>query len=208
VERTWEEKGNMFDQPTSYLSTKLEGRPRPKQEDKGVFACQMVKAGEMLVVWGGEVFTWERLIRMPLHMRRLSLQVEENLYLVSSQEGPADWVNHSCDPNAGMSGQIVLVAMRDIAPGEEVCFDYAMTDGSPYDEFECQCGAHNCRRYVTGNDWRQPELWERYAGYFSPYLQQRIDRLKEARYQSWLRRLVSSATPYEAEPAVPRGANK
>jgi hypothetical protein len=84
-----------------------------------------------------------------------------------------------CSVNVGLREQVVLVAMRDIAAGEEVCFDYAMTGGGPYDEFECACGAPDCRGWITGNDWKRPELWERYAGFFSPYLQRRIDRLKQ-----------------------------
>jgi len=84
-------------------------------------------------------------------------------------------VNHSCDPNCGMSGQIALVALRPLEPGEEICFDYAMSDGTPYDQFPCGCGAATCRGRVSGDDWQRPELWERYRGYFSPYLQRRID---------------------------------
>jgi hypothetical protein len=64
--------------------------------------------------------------------------------------------------------------MRDIQPGEELTFDYAMSDGSPYDEFECFCGSPNCRRKITGDDWKIPELWKKYKGYFSPYLARRI----------------------------------
>jgi SET domain-containing protein len=165
----------MYHQPNSYLSPKLEGRTR-SWGDKGVFAREAIEAGELLVVWGGEVRTWKELEQLPPRTRQLSLQVEENLYLVYFREGPADWVNHSCDPNAGLKGHITLVAMRNITAGEEICFDYAMTDGSPYDQFECGCGAANCRTRVTGEDWRLPELWGRYAGYFSPYLQRRIDR--------------------------------
>jgi hypothetical protein len=70
--------------------------------------------------------------------------------------------------------------MRDIEPGEEICFDYAMSDSTDYDEFVCGCGAPNCRKKVTGNDWRNPVLWERYQGYFSPYLQLKINELKQA----------------------------
>jgi hypothetical protein len=73
-----------------------------------------------------------------------------------------------------MSGQIVLVAMREIAPGEEICFDYAMTDSYPYDEFACRCGSTRCRKRVTAADWRRIDLQERYRGFFSPYLQKRI----------------------------------
>ena len=49
-------------------------------------------------------------------------------------------MNHSCDPNCGIVGAVLLVAMRDIEPGDEICFDYAMTDTDDYDEFECTCG--------------------------------------------------------------------
>ena len=38
--------------------------------------------------------------------------------------------------------------------------------------------AHLTRGSGDGNDWAQPELWTRYAGHFSPYLQRRIDQLK------------------------------
>lgn len=168
---------NIFSSPTCYLSPKLEGKLHP-DGTKSVFARQALMAGERLAVWGGEVVTWEMLVDMPPNQRRYTLQIEEGLYLVTSREGPADWVNHSCDPNAGLSGQVVLVARRNIAPGEEVCYDYAMSDGSPYDEFECRCGAAGCRRWVTGNDWQNPNLRKRYAGYFSPYLQRRIEQLE------------------------------
>ena len=109
-------------------------------------------------------------------MRRYSLQVEDNHYLVSLSDcEPADYVNHSCAPNAGLSGQITLVAMCDIAAGEEITYDYAMSDGSTYDEFPCTCGAAECRGAVTGKDWKRPDLWRRYEGHFSPYLRRRID---------------------------------
>jgi hypothetical protein len=67
--------------------------------------------------------------------------------------------------------------MRDIAPGEELSFDYAMCDASDYDEFRCLCGVAACREVVTGSDWRDPDLQEKYAGWFSPYLTRRIAAL-------------------------------
>jgi hypothetical protein len=138
--------------------------------------------------------TWETLNQLPFEIRRLTLQIDEDLYIVTSQEGPADWVNHSCEPNAGLSGQIVLVAMRDIAPGEEICFDYAMSDGSPYDEFDCNCGSTHCRGRVTGSDWRRQELIDRYKGYFSPYLQQRINRLYQVKRVAKYKQLDGAAS--------------
>lgn len=162
--------------PCSRKSGKIDGRLRADGE-RGIFAREFISRGELLVVFGGKPVTYTELIEVPSEIRRLSIQVAEDFYLLSIQESEADWVNHACEPNAGLLGQIMLVALRDIYPGEEVTFDYAMSDGSPYDEFECNCGSPACRGFVSGNDWMRPELQLRYRGHFSPYLQQRIDRL-------------------------------
>lgn len=162
----------------SHLSPKLEARPLPEKGGIGVFARVPISKGELLVLWGGRIIDEAELDpTMPNFSKRV-LQIEEGLYLLAPEPlEPSDRFNHSCDPNAGFSGQIGLVAMRNIAPGEEVCFDYAMCDGTPYDEFICSCGAPNCRDEVTGGDWKRPELRERYAGYYSPYLQRRLEML-------------------------------
>jgi hypothetical protein len=72
--------------------------------------------------------------------------------------------------------------MRDIAPGEEITFDYAMvlseTAGVPYEGFDCRCGSPRCRGRVTDADWRRPDLQSRYDGWFSWYLRERIERLR------------------------------
>jgi hypothetical protein len=160
------------------FSPKLGVQSHPGKGGHSVFAREPIAAGELLVVWGGRAVTGAELATLTERERRHSLQVEENLYLAPvGPPEPGDYVCHSCDPNAGLSGQIALLALRDIAPGEEVCYDYAMSDGSDYDEFDCACGSSLCRGRITGDDWQRPELQARYAGYFSPYLQRRIERL-------------------------------
>lgn len=164
-----------------YTSPKLEGRYIPEKGFHGLFAREAVRQGELLTLYMGELVDGATLDTLPPADQVHILQIEDDLYIAPLQTEDAHYVNHSCDPNAGFSGQIAVTALRDIAPGEEVCFDYAMCDGSPYDEFTCLCGASNCRQRITGNDWQRPELWERYAGHFSPYLQRRIDRLRAAK---------------------------
>jgi hypothetical protein len=146
---------------------------------KAVYARETIEPGELIAVWTGRIVSAEELDELPEDIRHHTVQVEEGLYLASlgPDEGP-DFINHSCDPNAGLNGQIVIVALQRIEPGEEVTIDYAMCDGSPYDEFDCACGSALCRGRVTGEDWRDPVLWERYAGHFSPYLERRIKALK------------------------------
>lgn len=163
---------------SSYFSPKLELRACEKKGGLGVFAKEFIARDEILCVWGGMVMTEEQTARVPEYRVHHALQIEEELYMIPLKDGdPADYVNHSCNPNAGISGQICLIAMRDIEMGEEVCFDYAMTDSSDYDEFECHCGSPECRGRVTGNDWKIPELQMKYEGYFISYLQKRIDSM-------------------------------
>lgn len=160
---------------TGYLSPKLEVRAAPEKGGFAVYAREAVAKDEMLVGWGGHVVTLDEVLALPPDERGHTIQVDDLLYLAPiGMEEPADYVNHSCNPNAGIRGQIILVAMRPIAAGEEITFDYAMSDSSSFDEFECACGAPTCRGRVSGNDWQRPELWERYDGYFSAYLQRKI----------------------------------
>lgn len=170
----------------SYMSPRIQAQ-RVSGGSWGVFAQGPLAAGELLLVWGGRIISTDEFNDLPKSKQVRSVQIEESLYLVTETFGePTDYVNHSCDPNAGLSGQVALVALHDIDEGSEIVYDYAMTDGSAYDEFECGCGAPSCRGRVTGVDWREPALWGRYAGHFSPYLQRRIDRLRCER-----RRVVS-----------------
>lgn len=166
---------------SAYFSPKLEVRPCAEKGGLGVYAREPLQTDEVLAVWGGDVMTSEQLAGIPRRLQHLGIQVEENLYLVPINAGPGDRINHSCDPNAGLRGQIVLVALKIISSGDEICFDYAMSDASPYDEFTCGCGSPSCRKTISGNDWKRPELWEKYKGYFSPYIQRRIDKLRAER---------------------------
>ena len=163
---------------SSYLSPKLEPRTVFGNQH-GLFAIEAIEKGELLVVWGGKIYHTDAFNLLTPREQERSIQVEEGMYLIADDEEPADYFNHSCDPNSGLNGPISLVALRRIEPGEHVCFDYAMSDGTPYDEFECQCGSPICRHSITGDDWQNPVLQERYRGYFSPYLQRRIDRMHE-----------------------------
>ena len=83
--------------------------------------------------------------------------------------------NHSCDPNLGLRGNIIFVALRDIHAGEELTHDWCMTDNDNY-ETQCTCRSTNCRRVLTGTDWQRPELQARYRGYFASYLADKISQ--------------------------------
>jgi len=168
----------MTNQSSSYLNSKCEAHERA-EGGCGVFATATIVKDELVSLWGGRIISKDELDPSIPRFTQRVLQLDENLYLLTAEEPePNDCFNHSCDPNLGFFGQIGLVALRDIKAGEELAFDYAMSDGGPYDEFLCHCGFAYCRQKITGGDWKLPELWGKYDGYFSPYLARRISTLR------------------------------
>lgn len=145
----------------------------------GLFATRDFDRGEIVTGFGGHVVSTQEFHELPEHRQMHSLQIAQDLFMVAPEtEEPADLFNHSCDPNLGIHGSIMLVTMRPVAKGEELTFDYAMCDADSYDEFECHCGTARCRTKVTSSDWMEPDLQDRYRGYFSAYLAQRIETLR------------------------------
>jgi hypothetical protein len=66
---------------------------------------------------------------------------------------PINFLNHSCDPNAGYDGADAIVALRPIAAGEEIRMDYGTFSFSFDHDFACRCGAPQCRGKVQASDW-------------------------------------------------------
>jgi hypothetical protein len=143
-----------------------------------VVTTTAIAAGTIVVAWGGRVVDRATFSAFDRLQQTHSLQVADDLFLLAPDPPElGDFVNHSCDPTCGVMGSSMLVTMQALLPGDEVTFDYAMTDTDPYDEFACSCGAAACRGLVSADDWRLPELQQRYAGFFSAHVQRRIDQL-------------------------------
>jgi len=160
----------------NHLSPKLTVRLCSDKPGQGVFAVEPVDAGEVVAVWGGRIVPAEIASALPPQTRRYVVQVEDDQYLAPLDRiDPAELINHCCQPNCGLQGQITLVALRRIQPGEEITFDYGTTDSSTFLEFECACVKNPCRNHVRADDWRRPDVQAGSQGHFSPYLQRRID---------------------------------
>ncbi|MYA02331.1 MAG: SET domain-containing protein [Chloroflexi bacterium] len=160
----------------TYFSAKVEKRISAIH-GRGLFALEPIAGGEIVVVKGGHVMTRTQRDNVSLELGPAEIQITEDLHIgpITSEQRERGMMhlNHSCEPNLGLQGQIVFVAMRDIAEGEELTIDYAMTDDEPY-EMPCDCGAEACRSTITGYDWKQPSLQRKYDGYFSWFIQRRL----------------------------------
>jgi hypothetical protein len=130
-----------------------------------------------VVVFAGKVVSGSQVVELSPRDQQMSLQVSKDLWQIPcSQNGvimfeSGDFINHSCNPNCGMFDSTTVVTMRDVAPGESLTIDYAMVNSGERvlygDSFECECGAHNCRKLVHAEDYTV--LAQKYFEFMSPF---------------------------------------
>jgi len=161
---------------TSYRSPKTSVRSS-RIVGRGLFADADIAEGEIVCVKGGHLLTTTEFANHKTVANEAELQIADDLFLSPVMEaefaGLMMFLNHSCEPNVGIQGQIVFVAMHAIAQGEELTLDYATIE-RPAEPMACRCGASDCRRRITGQDWRKPELQRKYGRYFAWYLLERM----------------------------------
>ncbi len=183
---TQEKRGLIMSVIASWMNPGCEVRSSSINQ-RGVYAATDIAKGERLAIFGGDILTINETLKLPELFRFYPLQIEERFMLyMRNPETPedTDYFNHSCSPNAGIRGQIFLTAMRDIKMNEEITFDYCMslsefTGSSFVIEFDCSCGTPECRGRVTQRDWRIESLQKRYKGFFSLYIQDKIEQNKQ-----------------------------
>ena len=162
---------------SSFISPKAAKGRSSDIEGRGLIAVAPIAAGEIVAIKGGHIVDTATLHTLPERLQNSDVQIADGFHLAALEEAEYEpvmlFLNHSCEPNVGFAGNIVLVAMRDIAAGEELTTDYALFDD--YDgEMECRCGTAYCRGVISGRDWQRPELQQRYGDHFSWYLRRRF----------------------------------
>jgi SET domain-containing protein len=167
--------------PASWISPKARKGVPSAIHGRGLVAVAAIARGEVVAVKGGHVVNTATLRRLPERLQNSEIQIAEDLHLAALSDEEYEpvmlFVNHSCDPNLGVMGNVVLASMRSVSPGEELTVDYCLFDGSG-PSMPCRCGAPSCRGSVSGDDWSRPELAARYGGWFSSYLVERQRALR------------------------------
>ncbi len=102
---------------------------------------------------------------------------------------PFSFLNHSCDPNLGMANGRDFVALRAIAPGEELTLDYAITECDPDWQMDCQCGHRHCRGVVRAIQFLPAEAFRQYLPNINPFFQ----ALYESEHRTSVTALCSTA---------------
>jgi SET domain-containing protein len=144
--------------------TELKGR--------GVFAASFIPAGTRILKVEGRRFKSQ-----DVPPDSMAMQIEDDLWLCSDGTSLDDCINHSCDPNIGFSRKdLVLYALRDISPAEELSWDYSTSISEPGWSLLCHCGSKDCRRVILPFGDLTLEQQVRLDPISLPYLHDRVRR--------------------------------
>jgi len=133
---------------------------RECETGRGVFASETIPVGSVIMNYVGPLLRYEQ-----TSPATLALQIGPDMYLGESGQAD-DFVNHSCDPNAGMvieGTDVRLIAIREISPGEQITFDYSTTMDEDDFEFDCLCGSAKCRGRIRDFKHLPSSLQHQYA---------------------------------------------
>ena len=132
---------------------------RSSVHGNGVFAVQDLAEGERIIEYKGEIITWKEALRRHPHdpaqpNHTFYFHIDDGRVIDGNVDGnAARWINHSCEPNCEadeVDGRVYIKALRNIAAGEELNYDYGLIIDEPYtekllSEFPCYCGSEQCR---------------------------------------------------------------
>ena len=125
----------------------------------GAIAMQPISSGTRLIEYAGARITPTeadtRYPEVPGEQHHTELfAIDDDIVIDASVDGnDARFINHSCDPNCDAiveDGRIWIEAIRDIAPGEELAYDYAFILPERHSpaakrRYPCRCGSAKCR---------------------------------------------------------------
>lgn len=128
-------------------------RPSPIHS-VGVYTSTPIRKKTRVVEYDGERITAEEADRRYNGVSRTYLYGLDDGKTVIDGHGMGAYLNHSCDPNCEVDeikGRVWIFAIRDIAAGEELLWDYNLYDDE--DPAPCHCGSPKCRGTMYSREW-------------------------------------------------------
>lgn len=139
----------------------------------GLRAMEAVQAGKLVIEYVGEIIDEDEMVRRMENQRVLTpsdkefyiMELDDGIYVDGKFQGNLSrYINHSCNPNCELQRwnvhgkiRIGIVAIKDIAVGEALSYDYQF-DTQQADVFRCYCGSHNCRGTMAPNKSRRAQI--------------------------------------------------
>ncbi|MBU2104221.1 MAG: SET domain-containing protein-lysine N-methyltransferase [Nanoarchaeota archaeon] len=138
----------------------------------GLVAKESLKKDEIIAEFDGKIYEAKKCSDLPKAIANYAIQIGEHKW--KDSKGFARVINHSCNPNIGYKDSEILVAMRDIKPGEELTLDYEMSEDSDW-RMNCLCRNKNCRKVIGSFKNMSEKTREKYRGYISEWLRKKYN---------------------------------
>ncbi len=137
---------------------------------RGIFVGEPVRKGELIQYIVGK------------KVKKLPKTKEESLSIptwfglsrhiwMDPGKSPFQYLNHSCEPNAAISGTKSLIAIKNIQQDEEVSIDYSMTDSDQLWEMKCECGTTECRGTIRSIHTVPTKVFKHHMPHIPRYFQ-------------------------------------
>ncbi len=131
---------------------------------KAVFAARNYKKNDVIVKFQGAIVHKSKIPKKMEGEKDRFVQIGKDNYLGPSGEID-DFINHSCDPNAGLrfsDAGVLLIALKNIKIGEEIAWDYSTTLYENPWKMLCDCKKSNCRKIIADFMTLQPSIQKKY----------------------------------------------
>ena len=140
-----------------------------RRTGRGLYSRRAFKGGELVFAMEGEMRHYiSRTVEDAFRFENW-LVIGKDLFL--DPAAPYVYANHSCEPNLGIRDALDFVALRDIAPNEQLTYDYSLTtDELPW-MMTCNCGLPYCRGSVRSIQYLPEDIYRRYLPYVGRYVQ-------------------------------------
>lgn len=141
---------------------------KSKYHGKGIFAGQDFHKGEVVFIMKGEVIKYHPKNKRESCLYPNAVGIGADTWINPSE--PYKYINHSCEPNLATKGKVTFVAIRNIKQGEELTFDYSISEASLWD-MKCKCRSSKCRKIIRGIQYLPEKYYRKYLPFIPTYFQ-------------------------------------
>ena len=156
-----------------WITHKKESRKSPIH-GLGTFTTEDIAKGKIIAVYGGIIVPK---IDIEEYRKEIGgmrgIQISDDFFICPT-EPEGGLFNHSCEPNLGYINTIQVVAMEDIPSGNELVFDYGMSETN-FEPYTCTCRSEKCRKIIRPTDWQNKDLQKRHGNYYATYLKNKLN---------------------------------
>ena len=123
---------------------------------RGAYATKPIRKGTRIIEYTGKRVLWESVPADLGDSHTFLFGLDNGIEVIdpTTDGNEARWINHSCEPNCEAiedeNDRVFIYALRDLRPGEELFYDYALQVDEPItkkvaEESKCFCGSARCR---------------------------------------------------------------